>query len=141
MKGRTAGHRPGSHCHGVAAGNGWRRDAATRMFDSINSGDVDAFGDHLVEDSLEHEATPSQDPAKEGAKGLFKMMMAAFADLGLDAEDVISIGDKVVARSRVTGTSTGTFMGMSPTGEGVDMQAVDILRLGDARCGPPTPID
>jgi predicted ester cyclase len=69
------------------------------------------------------------------------MMMAAFADLGLDAEDVISIGDKVVARSRVTGTSTGTFMGMSPTGEGVDMQAVDILRLGDARCGPPTPID
>ena len=47
------------------------------------------------------------------------------------AEDVISSGDKVVARTRVTGTSTGTLMGMPPTGKSVNVQVIDILRFGD----------
>jgi len=102
-----------------------------RMFDSINSGDVDGFGHQLAEDFVEHEVTPSQDSTKAGTKGLFKMMMAAFPDLRFDAEDVMSIGDKVVARARVTGTNTRTFMGMAPTGKGVNVQAIDILRFGD----------
>jgi predicted ester cyclase len=102
-----------------------------RMYDSINVGDVDAFGDHLAEDFLEHEATPTQDSTKAGAKALIKMMIGGFPDLGFNAEDVMSVGDKVVARARVTGTNTGTFMGMSPTGKGVDVQLIDILRFGD----------
>lgn len=47
------------------------------------------------------------------------------------AEDVISSGDKVVARTRVTGTSTGTLMGMPPRGKSVNVQVIDILRFGD----------
>jgi steroid delta-isomerase-like uncharacterized protein len=101
------------------------------MFDSINSGDVGGFADHLAEDFVEHEATPSQDHTKEGTKDLFKMMITAFPDLRFDAEDVMSIGDKVVGRTRATGTNTGTFMGMPPTGKGVSVQLIDILRFGD----------
>ena len=100
------------------------------MFDSINSGDVDGFGVHLAEDFFEHETTPSQDSTKAAAEGLFRMMMAGFPDLRFDAEDVMSIGDKVVVRARVTGTNTGSFMGMPPTGKSVDVQVIDILRFG-----------
>jgi len=102
-----------------------------RMFDSINSGDVDSFGGHLAEHFVEHEVTPTQDPTREGAKGLFRMMMTAFPDLRFDAEDVMSIDDKVVARTRVTGTNSGTFMGMPPTDKSVNVQVIDILRFGD----------
>ena len=102
-----------------------------RMYDSINVGDVDAFGDHLAEDYLEHEATPTQDSTKAGAKALIKMMIAGFPDLRFDAEDVMSIGDKVVARNRATGTNTGSFMGMPPTGKGINVQVIDIVRFGD----------
>jgi len=102
-----------------------------RMFDSINSGEVDVFGDYLAADFLEHEATPTQDSTKEGAKSLFRMMIAGFPDVRFDIEDVMSIGDKVVARARVSGTNTGSFMGMPPTGKGVDVQLIDILRFGD----------
>ena len=101
------------------------------MYDAINSGDVDGFGDHLADDFVEHEVTPSQDSTKAGTKGLIKMMTIAIPDLRFDAEDVISSVDKVVARARVTGTNTGTFMGMPPTGKGVDVQVIDMVRFGD----------
>jgi predicted ester cyclase len=66
-----------------------------------------------------------------GAKEFFEMMMAGLPDLLFDAEYVMSIGDKVVARTRLTGTNSGTLMGMPPTGKRVDMQVIDILRFGD----------
>jgi predicted ester cyclase len=101
------------------------------MYESINAGDVDSFGDQLADDFVEHEATPTQDSGKAGTKELFKMMRAGFPDLRFSAEDVMSMGDKVVVRARVTGTNTGSFMGMAATGKGVDVQVIDILRFGD----------
>jgi steroid delta-isomerase-like uncharacterized protein len=101
------------------------------MYESINAGDLDGFGDQLADDFVEHEATPTQDASKAGTKELFRMMRAAFPDLRFNAEDVMSMGDKVVVRARVTGTNTGSFMGMPATGKGVDVQVVDILRFGD----------
>ena len=102
-----------------------------RMYEWVNSGDIDAFFEHLAEDFLEHEVAPGQGPTREGTKALFKMMRAGFPDVRFDAEDIISSGDKVVARVRVTGTHAGTFMGIPATGKGVDIQTIDILRFGD----------
>lgn len=101
------------------------------MFDSINAGHVDDFGDHLAEDFVEHEVTPTQDHTKEGTKQLFTMMMTAFPDLRFNTEDVLSVDYKVVARTRATGTNTGPFMGMPPTGKSVNVQLIDILRFAD----------
>ena len=61
----------------------------------------------------------------------FRMYIAAFPDLRFDPEDMLSSGDKVVTRARVTGTHEGEFMGMPPTGKHVDVQLVDIVRFGD----------
>jgi steroid delta-isomerase-like uncharacterized protein len=102
-----------------------------RMYDSINSGDIEGFGAHLADDFVEHELTPSQDSTRAGTKELLKMMTAGFPDLHFHAEDVISSSEKVVARARVTGTNKGTFMGIPATGKVVDVQAIDILRFGD----------
>jgi SnoaL-like polyketide cyclase len=43
----------------------------------------------------------------------------------------MSIGEKVIARTRVTGTNTASFMGMPPTGKGVNVQVIDIVRFGN----------
>jgi hypothetical protein len=59
------------------------------------------------------------------------MYIAAFPNLRFDAQDVLGSGDKAVARVRVTGTHEGEFMGLPPTGKGVDVQAIDIVRFGD----------
>jgi steroid delta-isomerase-like uncharacterized protein len=102
-----------------------------RAYDLLSAGDVDGFGALLADDFVEHEETPGIAPTKEGVQEFFRMYIAAFPDLRMDAEDVLTSGDKVVARVRCTGTHKGEFMGMPATGKGVDVQAIDIVRFGD----------
>lgn len=102
-----------------------------RFYDLINTGNVDGFGELLAGDFVEHEETPGLAPTKEGVTDFFRMYIAAFPNLRMDAEDVLASGDKVVARVRVTGTHEGEFMGMPATGMGIDVQAIDIVRFGD----------
>lgn len=102
-----------------------------RMYDLINAGDVDGFGDLLADDFVDHEELPGLEPTKDGVKTFFRAYLAAFPDLKMTPEDVLSSGDKVVARARATGTNLGDFMGMPATGKSVDVQLVDIIRFGD----------
>lgn len=104
---------------------------ARRLYDLINAGDIDAFGDLLADDFVEHEEMPGLAPSKDGAKSFFRMQLAGFPDLRLDVADVIADGDKVVARVRYTGTQDGEFMGMPATGTSVDVQLIDIFRFDD----------
>jgi len=101
------------------------------MYDLINAGNVDGFGDLLADDFVEHEVSPGLEPTKEGVKAFFRMYTSAFPDLRFDAQDVLVSGDKVVARARATGTHQGEFMGMPATGKSVDVELIDILRFGD----------
>ena len=101
-----------------------------RLYDLLNAGDVDGFGDLLAADFVEHEETPGLAPTRDGVKEFFQMYLAAFPDLHMDAQDVIATGDKVVARARITGTHRGELMGMPATGKSVDVQLIDIMRFG-----------
>ena len=83
-----------------------------RLYDLINAGDIDGFGELLDEDFVEHEETPGLDPTKEGVKQFFRLYKAAFPD-------------------RATGTHQGEFLGMPATGKRVDVQLIDIIRFGD----------
>ena len=102
-----------------------------RLYELLTAGDVDSFGDLLADDFVEHEELPGLTPMKEGVIALFRMYIAAFPDLRMVPEDVLTSGDKAVARVRVTGTHQGEFMGMSATGKAVDVQLIDIIRFGD----------
>lgn len=102
-----------------------------RFYDLLNAGDVDGFGGQLADDFVEREPLPGFPPTKAGVLEYFRLLMAAFPDLQMVAEDVIASGDKAVARVRMTGTHTGEFMGMAATGKRVEMQLIDIARFGD----------
>ena len=102
-----------------------------RLYDLINAGDIDGFGELLAEDFVEHEEMPGLEPSKEGVKQLFHMYRAAFPDLRMEAQDILVSGDKAVARVRATGTHQGEFLGMPATGKSVDVQLIDITRFGD----------
>lgn len=102
-----------------------------RLYDLINTKEVDRISEVLAADFVEREATPGLAPTREGVMEFFRMYVAAFPDLRFEAQDVLSSGDKVVARARVTGTHRGEFMGMPATGKSVDVQLIDIIRFGD----------
>jgi steroid delta-isomerase-like uncharacterized protein len=102
-----------------------------RLYDLINAHDIDAFGEFLADDFVEHEELPGGSPTRAGVKDFFRLQIAAFPDLAMTPQDVVDGGDKVVARVRFTGTHEGEFMGMAATGRTVDVQLIDIMRFAD----------
>ena len=102
-----------------------------RMYELLSAGDVDGFGDLLADDFIEHEETPGLAPTKDGVKAFFRMYISAFPDLRMEVQDVLSSGDKVVARTKATGTHQAEFMGMAATGKSFGVQLIDIMRFGD----------
>ena len=106
--------------------------AMRRLYELINAGDIDGFGDQLAEGFVEHDEAPGMEPTKEGVKQLFRMYRASFPDMRMDVQEVLPSGDKVVGRIRATGTHTGdAFMGLPPSGKSVDVQLIDITRFDD----------
>ena len=103
---------------------------ARSLYDFLNAGDIDRFADLMADNFVEHEETPGLAPTKAGVADFFRMQRAAFPDMLMDVQDVIASGDKVVVRARFTGTHEGDFMGMPATGKSVDVQLIDIFRLG-----------
>ena len=102
-----------------------------RLYELINAGDVDGFGDLLADDFVEHETLPALAPSKDGVKTFFRGQIAAFPDLRMAVEDLIADGAKSVARVRYTGTHHGELNGIPPTGKAVDVQLVDIFAFAD----------
>ena len=105
--------------------------SAQLLYDRINAGDIDGFGERLADDFVEHEVTPGLAPTKSGVLDFFRMQRAAFPDMRMEVQDFVANGEKVVARVRFTGTHKGEFMGVPASGKSVDAQLIDIFRFGD----------
>ena len=103
-----------------------------RLYERLNAGDIDGFGDSIADNFVEHEETPGLTPTKDGVKEFFRMQIAAFPDLRMHVEDAFASGDKAVARVRFTGTQRGELMDLPPTGKTVDVPLIDIMRFDDA---------
>ena len=57
------------------------------------------------------------------------MAFKAFPDFHETIGDIIAEGDKVWARITFTGTHSGEWMGIAPTGKKITTEMVDIFRI------------
>ena len=101
-----------------------------RIYELINSGDIDGFGALMADDFVEHEALPGFPPGRDGVVAFFRTLRTAFPDLRMNPDDVLVDGDKAVARVTTTGTHQAEFMGIPATGRSIDVQVIDIMRFG-----------
>jgi predicted ester cyclase len=100
-------------------------------YERISEGDISGFGDLVAEGFVEHEEIPGLPPTKDGMLEYFGLLLSAFPDMRMHVDDVMSDGDKTVARVRATATHDGDFMGVPPTGKQVEIQLIDIMRFDD----------
>ena len=61
------------------------------------------------------------------------MVFRAFPDYHETIEEIIAEGDKVWTRETVTGTNTGEYLGLAPTGKKFTTTAINIWRLVDGK--------
>lgn len=101
-----------------------------RMYDEVmNQGKLEVVDELVTEDFLEHEAFPGLPPGREGVKAAMAMFRTGFPDLHMEAESVVASGEMVAARSTLTGTHEGEFMGIPATGKSVRVAVMDFLRF------------
>jgi len=105
-----------------------------RFYAEVSAGNLDVFDELLADEFVDHEELPGDLPQdKNGVKQFFAMLRSAFPDMRMEVEDLIAEGDKVVARIALTATQRGEFMGVPPSGRGVDVQVIDVLRIRDGQ--------
>src|SRR5271165_4698247 len=70
---------------------------------------------------------PLKGPA--GYLAIIGMMRGGFPDIQWTLEDMIAEGDRVAARFTMRGTHQGTFFGVPPTGEKIEVTAMNFYHL------------
>jgi predicted ester cyclase len=70
---------------------------------------------------------------REGLKQMMNMAFKAFPDWYETIEDISAEEDKVWVLLACSGTLTGEFMGIAPTGKKVTIMAVDIYRIANGK--------
>jgi steroid delta-isomerase-like uncharacterized protein len=87
----------------------------------------------LAPDWVDIPSAPGEPAGPEAAKAFLGRFTQTFPDLTITIEDVVQQGDKVVVRSRIRGTLHRPFLGATPSGQQLDIQAIDIHQLHDGR--------
>jgi steroid delta-isomerase-like uncharacterized protein len=105
-----------------------------RHFDEIwNQGQL-AVADEIVAPAyVSHFPLPGQPPGIAGFKYAVQVLRTSFPDLHITIEDLISEGDKVVARLVAHGTHHATFRGIAPTGREVRWAGIRIFRIEEGK--------
>jgi len=101
----------------------------TRLIEEAwNEGNLAVIDELLAPDYVLHIDAPGA-PGREGYKQAVEMHRAAWSDLRLTIEDMVAEGDKVAMRGILSGTQTGEYMGIPPTGKRAAWSAISIRRF------------
>lgn len=100
----------------------------------INTGRVDLCDLYLAADRVDYQDYGLPPGATDGHGGFKRVLggfLEAFPDLHLEIEFMIAEGDRLMIHILTTGTHTGPFMGMPPTGKKFKVNGTDIFGLND----------
>lgn len=98
----------------------------------INTGRLDLCDRYLAADRVDHQdygLPPGAANGHAGFKRVLGLFCEAFPDLHLEIEFIIAEGDRLMCHISTTGTLTGSFMGMPPTGRKFNVNSTDIFRF------------
>ena len=103
--------------------------------EALNTGDVSRVHEFISPEYFNHES--QVDPVRSKLRGpeefidTVKNNRIAFPDLRHEEQVIITQGDMVVSIINVTGTNTGNFFILPPTGNKISYEAVHIYRIGE----------
>ncbi|MFZ1769711.1 MAG: ester cyclase, partial [Caldilinea sp.] len=99
-----------------------------------NQGNLDRIDETYAKDYVRHEAGyPAELAGAAGLKQFIETLRTGFPDWNCTVEDTLAEGDKVVVRYACSGTHTGEWNGLAPTGKPIQFQSMIIHRIADGK--------
>lgn len=108
---------------------------ARQVIEAFNTGNVSNVSEFISPLYFNHES--QIDPVRGELRGpeefidTIKNLRTAFPDLHHEEQTIISQGNIVVSIINVTGTHTGNFFILPPTGKKISYEAVHIYKIGE----------
>ena len=101
-----------------------------RNTEEVQGGGNFALFDALfADDFVDHTPQPGRTPDKAGARELYKVLRAAFPDFHAEIHWQLADGDRVTTYKTYHGTHLGEFFGVEPTGQKIQFETVDVMRV------------
>ncbi len=106
---------------------------ARRVYELIATGNLDRVEEVVDPEADDNERPSCDDLPKPKLIDTFRQFATevhtAFPDTRIEVEDMIAEEDKVTARVTMSGTHQREFQGIAPTGNRVQVRAIDIFRI------------
>src|SRR5262245_47070541 len=106
-----------------------------RFYDEVwNGGDVEVAREVFADDYVRHDLRPtSAAPGGAGMAAIARAFRQAFPDIRMEVDVLLAEGHLVAARWTTTGTFTGTWGDIAPTGRRARFSGVNIFRFAGGR--------
>jgi len=103
-----------------------------KVIEAINKQNLSSLDELIATDFVYHMPV-EQIQGLEVMKQDIEEEIKAFPDWHETIEDILAEGDKVCFRVKLTGTHTGEYYGLAPTGKKITYTAVAICRIVDGK--------
>lgn len=111
------------------------RNTVNRYFEEVwNQGKLDVLDDILSPEYINHSpGFENPKPGPEGLKPIVSTIRTGFPDLKYIIEKLIVTNDYVAVYVTMTGTHTGIFFGIEPTGKKIEVHQMQFERISDGK--------
>ena len=105
-------------------------------YEALNQRNWEAFAASCAANYTEENVAPTPTVGVQNAIALYKQFVDGFPDFKIKINDIAPAGNnRYLLRVSITGTNTGTFMGMAPTGKAIKFDDADLVVLNaEGKC-------
>ncbi len=104
-----------------------------RVLEALNARDLDAAAALMAPTFVNHTPLPGEPPGVAGLHYRMGVLQTAFPDFRFSTEEALVDGDKISTRGTISGTNTGSFMGLPPTGKQVTVGYLDLVHFAGGK--------
>ncbi|AHG02406.1 hypothetical protein HALLA_21105 (plasmid) [Halostagnicola larsenii XH-48] len=110
------------------------KEVARRYVEVVwNEGNIEEMDEVLTEQQVYHDPTDDGEEPLSEFKEFVQGYHRAFPDLSFSVDRYIAEGDLVSFWGQATGTHQGSFMGIEPTGNRIDLMGINVVRVIDGK--------
>ena len=107
---------------------------ARAVFEMFNTGNTEGIEDLVAADFVDHQKDPSiTSTGIQMVKDMLALYRTSMPDVKQEALHMATMGDMTYIHVHLTGTHTGPWGDMPPTGKAMDVMGVDISRFQDGK--------
>jgi steroid delta-isomerase-like uncharacterized protein len=104
-----------------------------KFAEAVTTGNFNLFRDVVSAENVDHDPAAGQVQGPEGYRMFFSGLRAAFPDLNVALETMVADEESIAFAYTLTGTQTGSYLGIAPTGKKIKIRGMQISKFKDGK--------